>query len=203
MSDRIAKMRATIRARQAAGLHFGRPRQFPPTTKPCDHCGAGILVSSSPKARHPRYCDAACRRAGGMRRKLPYNAPLFHRLYWTDELSTEEIAEIFGVNHRSVVERMKQLGVPRRPVGHSRRSRCRETGCTAPVFRIRHTNNGAHYGSRCEAHWIAHRNRLADTYAARSLPKDYQPGAVNLKRIRRLLRTSIPDHSQHARGERG
>ena len=44
-------------------------------------------------------------------------------LYWNQEKSLSETAAIFGVSHRTVLNRMKEFGIPRRSVAESLRGR--------------------------------------------------------------------------------
>jgi hypothetical protein len=75
-------------------------------------------------------------------------------------MSTVEIAEMFDTQHKAVTDRMIEVGLPRRKVGHSRVSTCKKSGCNKSVFKLKHPQNGSIYGTLCEQHYWEHRKWL-------------------------------------------
>jgi len=165
--ERNAKMRATIAARQAAGLRFGRIPLFTMRGKHCAACGKWFRFKAYPDKPLRVVCGSACFRYLGRekRRKIPEDFNLLYDLYWNKNMSTPEIAQHFGgTGHKNVREKMVRLGIPRRKPGHSRVTTCIVDECFDSAYKLIHTNNGSLYGRRCLIHWMAHRKRLASDY---------------------------------------
>lgn len=92
---------------------------------------------------------------------VPRDKKLLTYLYWEQEMGTPQMAQLFGVNHKSILWNLKKLGIPSRPKGTSRHvKKCIETGCRKPVHKLYHRKNGSRYGRRCKEHWKAHRKKL-------------------------------------------
>lgn len=161
------RMRAAIVARQAAGMHFGRRRVYKMRGKHCSICGAWFRYKHYPAQKPRRVCSPNCaaKTASESRRLIPEDFDILYDLYWNQNKTTPEIAAHFGaVAHKPVRQKMIKLGIPLRGVGSSRLTVCIIEGCGAPLFKIRHTNNGSMYGRRCLEHWVAHRFKLAQEY---------------------------------------
>lgn len=165
--ETIARMKATIAARQAAGLPFGRPRERAWVTTVCKVCE--VTFGHWRDATRTRLvCSRRCSRASAVysRRKLPDDAVV--AWLYAGEYSLWQIARKFHVEHSCVRNALIRVGAPRRRVGPRRRSVCREEGCTQPIYRIVHKRFGP-YGTRCQAHWRLHRLALAQAAWNRTL----------------------------------
>jgi hypothetical protein len=92
--------------------------------------------------------------------KVPDDFNLLFDLYITKNMTTIEIGKMFDTTHGAVRHRLKYLGIVARKVGASRHWVCTEDGCNEPVLKIKHPTNGALYGTKCEAHYWAHRKKL-------------------------------------------
>ena len=160
-------MRASIKSRQEAGLHFGRPPVFQMRGAHCKACGSWFRYKFYPDRKRRTACSPSCaaKIARETRRLIPEDFQLLYDLYWNQNMSTPEIAKHFGaVAHKPVRQKMIALGIPRRKPGHSRITFCVIDDCDFPVYRIKHSNNGSLYGRRCLLHWVAHRKQLASEY---------------------------------------
>lgn len=93
---------------------------------------------------------------------IPRNRELLHKLYWKDDLTLTMIANIFCVNHKSVLSVFRKLEIPTRAKGISRHSKCLD--CGGRIIKIKHplTKNG--YGTRCQKCRRAHYAALARNY---------------------------------------
>lgn len=161
------KIRRGIARRQALGLPFGRQPTRPLREYACPNCGKTFVAVLDPRERR-RFCRKSCLTnwLHSYIRRVPKDAALLRRLYWEEGMTTVEIGERYGTGHRTVIDTMENLGIPRRPAHGPRRVKyCIVEGCTEPVYKIRHRSNWSMYGRRCLNHWTEHRRHLADTYA--------------------------------------
>lgn len=92
---------------------------------------------------------------------IPRDADLLRRLYWTENHSLPEIGAMFDVTHKSVERVFRELGIPRRGKGRSRKLLC---ACGQPALKIKHAGNGSFYGTRCRKCRRLHYNRLSREY---------------------------------------
>lgn len=162
----VAKMKAGIKRRQAAGLHFGAPIRRVRLTLTCGFCEREFQRRDRDDRPAVEYCSTRCHMAAECekRRKVPEDRDLLAWLYWERNMTTVEIASLFKTNHRTVISAMDRLDVPRRRVGKSRHETCLIEGCNQPVFKIQHKGNGSWYGRRCYPHWREHRTAVAKRY---------------------------------------
>jgi hypothetical protein len=83
-------------------------------------------------------------------------------LYVKQRLSTPQIAEMYNAEPKSVNLALRRAGVTLRR--KTTPLYCQEPGCTNRVKKIRHTNNGALYGTLCALHRYQHRVELGRDY---------------------------------------
>lgn len=100
---------------------------------------------------------------------VPQNRELLHSMYWDQGMSSIEMAAHFSVEHKSVLNIMRKLGVPRRRLGPRNSGKCLK--CGEPVHKIKHAGNGASYGKLCRKHWNEHRAKLAREYGRKERVK--------------------------------
>lgn len=100
---------------------------------------------------------------------VPQDREVLHGMYWDQGMTSIEMAAHFGVEHKSVLNIMRKLGVPRRRLGPRNLGKCIK--CGEPVHQIKHTGNGASYGKLCRAHWLEHRAKLAREYGKKDRVK--------------------------------
>lgn len=116
---RIAKMKESIKRRQATGLHFGQPRVFTIKESICTVCGNPFSYKTWPNNPVERtLCGNACHMKveREKRRKVPSDRELLYRLYITEKKSLNQIAAIFGCSsHKTVSRHLELLGIPLRP----------------------------------------------------------------------------------------
>lgn len=142
--------------------------------KYCKRCGQWFTFQGNPKKR--KVCGPECARALGRelaqaQSLLPYDFDVLYDLYWNQGLSTNQIAERYGLTSNgkskggaNVHTRMRALGVPTRKKGkRAELVECIIEGCNAPVYKVLHNKKGL-YGRRCLEHWVAHRQKLASDY---------------------------------------
>jgi len=118
--------------------------------------------------KHPDrvFCGQPCAAAAGRnsRRKLPDPETLIS-LYVDERLSTCKIAHQYGLSDPATVRQaLLRYGIKLRTGKLAKSARCRIAGCSKPVFKIRHTNNGTTYGTLCKRHWDIHRAELGRWY---------------------------------------
>jgi hypothetical protein len=166
---RTRRHREAIAAAIAGGRKFGSPRH-PLThveTRICQLPTCGIefpfLVRPKTDPNAGRYCcqKHAVQHVAILRMKVPDDYDLLFDLYVTKRMSTPEIGAMFDTTHGAVRHRLKYLGILTRKVGHSRHVVCNMKGCSDPVFKIKHPQNGSMYGTKCEKHYWEHRHWLA------------------------------------------
>lgn len=142
--------------------------------KNCTCCGKWFTFKGNPKKR--KVCSPECARTIGRELArseslLPYDFDVLYDLYWNQGLSTNQIAQRYGMattdrvrGGANVHTRMKALGVPTRKKGvRAGLAECVIEGCHVPVYKVLHKQNG-YYGRRCLEHWVAHRQKLASNY---------------------------------------
>jgi transposase len=165
---RKRRLQMQIARLHAQGRRFGVPPD-PRThveTRVCElpECGKEfqfkVFASTDPKTG--RYCCQrhAQRHSAILRRAVPGDYALLFDLYHTKGMSTVEIAKMFGAEHHAVIARMRDFGIARRKVGHSRKWICAREGCHAPVLKLKHPQNGSTYGTLCGPHYREHRKWL-------------------------------------------
>lgn len=116
----------------------------------------------------PVYYKAMPRKPGNHGIVIPRNKRLLTRLYWKEQHSLPDIARLYDVNHKSVENVFRELGIPRRKrrtKGQSRFQKCIK--CGAPVYKIKHRGNGSRYGKRCLKHKREHYRNLSRIYTRR------------------------------------
>lgn len=169
-AGRLRRHRETIARLKQEGRKFGAPldpeTRFEERVCELPSCRKRfpfkITKGFNPKVNAGRYCcqPHALQHTAIIRRKCPANYELLYDLYVSQNMSTEEIAEMFGTQHHSVCKRLAQVGIPRRKIGHSRHTVCSEVGCDVPVLKLKHPQNGSMYGTKCFEHYWAHRKFL-------------------------------------------
>ena len=162
------KIRLAVAARQAAGLHFGRPITATMVTRACERCGNVFTYKQYPKGCRQRFCGRACRLEflqQDCRRVVRLGPDELRALYHDQRLTSVEIGAGLGVGHHPILATLHSAGIPVRAVGSSRIVTCIEVGCHDPVYRILHRAKQSRYGRRCETHWRAHRAWLATPQA--------------------------------------
>jgi len=110
--------------------------------------------------------------------KLP-EPHVVNRLYWFDELSQKQIAEMYGSSATSVFIYMKRHGIK------ARRRRipaiCQEPGCERPTCRVkRWFKSGAvfHWSRRCAIHFHENKRNYDREYKRKKQKwngRDYTP----------------------------
>lgn len=106
----------------------------------CQECGKTVSVYRNSAQVPPRFCSIACKakaqqgQAWGRGKenghtpwnkgqqgipnptaqRIPRDRDLLHRLYWTNGLTTVEIAERYGVSFAAVAKVMRDLAIPKR-----------------------------------------------------------------------------------------
>jgi hypothetical protein len=176
--------------------------------KNCACCGKWFTFTGNSSKR--KVCGSECGRALGRQLArslslLPYDFNILYDLYWNQGLSTNQIANKYGLanNGRSksganVYTRMQALGIPTRKKGvHVSRSECVIDGCEAPIHKVLHKQNGF-YGRRCLEHWVAHRHKLAQDYWQNTvkwrklgLGENANPDSLG-ERIEKVVPKSLP-----------
>jgi hypothetical protein len=99
---------------------------------------------------------------------IPRDRVLLTAMYWGDEMTLPEMAEVFGVTHKSVERAMKEMGVATRGRGSASKvnsGKCKV--CGAPARMVRHAGNGSVYGQLCAEHRREHYNGLAREWIKR------------------------------------
>lgn len=167
--------------RQIIETESSEPRTLESLIKPpklhgknCERCGEWFTFQGNAKKR--KVCGPECARAMGRelaqgKSLLPYDFNVLYDLYWNQGLSTNQIAERYGLastgrarGGANVHTRLKALGIPTRKKGvRAQLSECVIEGCRAPVYKVLHKQNG-YYGRRCLEHWVAHRQKLSSDY---------------------------------------
>lgn len=153
----------TIRSDRGCSAPTGSVARLPWLVAKCRQCRR--LFDYKEYKCHGRrmFCGIRCKLAWDrdQRRKLPKDGrtrrALLMRLYWKENRTTTEIAQQFGMAHRSVISAMQKLGIPRRKVGSSRFTVCKEPGCDKPIYKVFNKTNGSWYGRRCYLHWVVYR----------------------------------------------
>lgn len=145
---------------------YSRPNAYKMKRGTCLFCSKTFAYKFYKKTGRRKYCGLPCHIAHERekRRKVPHDFALLYELYWARNMTTTEIGARFNTDHSTVKHRMIQLGIPRRKRGHSRLTTCIVSGCSEPIYRIIHANNGSPYGRRCLMHWVAHRKKLSAEY---------------------------------------
>ncbi len=163
-------------------MTIGRPKTRFEMHGKCERCGVSISWLSSAGNPIIRKACGECRAkvAGDSKRKLPDDQTLY-RLYVKENRPTTEIATMYGTEPRSVGKLLKVAGIEMRR--HTVVLRCKVAGCPNRPMKIRHTNNGADYGSLCKAHREEHREGLRVDYYA----KVVQPGKPVIDKFKRAL----------------
>lgn len=67
-----------------------------------------------PWSKGKKFSKEYCEKISDSKLQFRYNTEELHTLYWNDELTLAQIAEIYDVSVQTVLNRMKKLGVPRR-----------------------------------------------------------------------------------------
>lgn len=111
---------------------------------------------------------------------IPRDKELLTSLYWEQQHSLPQIARLFDVTHKSVERVFRDLGIPRRKRRVKGQSRFRVCKCGEPVHKVKHTNNGSKYGTKCLKCRRAHYAKLAREYAKQ--PKVKRKTKEHLKR---------------------
>lgn len=194
-AEAIAKMKATIAARKAAGLPFGRPREHPVVivTSVCARCGDTF----SHRQATPRVvCSKACAQRCGShaRRVLPPDG--FVGWLYDGGFSLWQLARHFQVRHKAIHRAVVASGVARHRRGRTAAVTCREPGCDQPPHKVAHKRLGVSYGTRCHPHWVAYRRALADRIHDRKLA---QLGRTRTRRRKRPPSTyELEPHQERA-----
>jgi hypothetical protein len=171
-AGRLRRFRDSAARARAEGRPFGCPPD--PETRveiricKLPSCGKSFpfIVRKGVMASRGLYHKHSCalRHTAMRRRKVPADYDLLYELYVVRNMSTVEIAEMFSTQHKAVTDRMVEVGLPRRKVGHSRNVVCDHEGCGKPVFKLKHPQNGSMYGTKCETHYWEHRKWLRVSY---------------------------------------
>lgn len=167
--QRSARARRVIARRMALGLHFGRPRKFAWEERRCKGCDVQFRFKAYPGKPPKIFCTRACHLTfqRDKRGKLPRDPKVLRDLYCTRGLSLNEIAALYDCTHSSVRRQLIRFGIARREAKPKRTTVCIETGCGAPVYRVRNAATGYAGGRRCHRHYLEHRRRLPSQEAKR------------------------------------
>jgi hypothetical protein len=189
------RLRAMVERRRTAGEHLGRPRTYTIRNVTCRECGVKFPSKKYPGKRGRVVCSRECARARTLTSHsgLPCDFESVYDLYWNQNLTTIEIAERYGIRHRSVLDRMVKLGVPRRRSGPRILTMCIIAKCDEPPYKLIHSINGSAYGRRCLCHWIAHRKKLAAEYWLK-IVRWKRRGVASELDVANAIDTAIPSH---------
>jgi hypothetical protein len=130
---RLKRHREACARRKAEGFYETPSyKRFDPRTKvltlvcATPSCDKQFTFTRSPRflGDTPRYCSHICqlRHNHILRTKVPQDYETLYDLYWTKNMSTVEIGEMFGSDNSTVREAMVRAGVPRRKSGPRRKA---------------------------------------------------------------------------------
>lgn len=175
----------TLRKRHGLSAPTGRQPWRAPQLFVCRQCGGEFQRKVQPSRPSYEFCKRVCHLAyqRDQRRKLPDDAAALYDLYVVQRLTTIEIAERYGSDHKSVWAALDRHGISRRQMGPRTESTCCEAECVLPIYRVKHKTNGSWYGKRCRLHWIVFRMMVNQRYNDKRLGKD----EAWLRRLRQLL----------------
>ena len=165
-------------ARGLSSKSRGRPKTCVRLNGKCERCGEKFEYWFSSKDSVRRFCGVRCHLKSQhvMRAKLP-DAGTLRELYLKRNLSTPKIGEMYGADARSVNAALRKAGITIRR--KTKTITCTVEGCSNPVKKIRHSNNGALYGTLCARHRYEHRLEMARDYArkVRNIPPEKWKGS--------------------------
>src|SRR5262249_42472299 len=98
----------------------------------------------------------ALRHTQESRRKLQIDTATLRRLYLDERRTQVQIGRIYGVGHHVIGLLLRQRGITTRRGGGWGATHCIVDGCSAPIYKAKHTS-GYRFGRRCLEHWQEHR----------------------------------------------
>lgn len=120
--------------------------------KPRRFCSGMCVMTWAAKVRWDREFANAGRKR--------YDDAEVVRLYIGERHSTVEIARLINTDPRTVGRMLSRRGVTLRQGSEAKRKTCIEPECKRAALKVRHTNNGTFYGTRCRLHRRLHRAEL-------------------------------------------